>query len=205
MHDKKTVNDRFIHVYQYLQCRGQVLGVVDFAKKVGVLQPNISAMLNGNRAVSLVTIDKLTKAYPKISREWLLTGEGDMIEANNIGHTTSGDNSPVYGNFHQNNIVGSNMHGNNNQISVGNGNTLVGDSKREDSIKQSGQGNTASIYGDANNAVQQREEIVRLDAENSSLKIEVQRLNKLLQTQEDLLQSKDKIIALLERQLQQPA
>jgi DNA-binding XRE family transcriptional regulator len=97
-----------------------------------------------------------------------------------------------------NNINGSNINGSNIQVGEKN-NILIGGSE-ETNIKQSGRGNAASIYRNANNAVQQREEIVRLEMENAHLKIEVQRLNTLLQAQENLLQSKDKIIAILERQ-----
>jgi hypothetical protein len=170
-----------------------------FSVAIGSNNVTIGRIINEKRKPIQSTLDKIVRRFPEISMLWLLTGDGEMLKSNNMGHTISGNNSPIIGNIQQSNIVGSNV-GSHNQINVGNGNTLIGGSIRETNIKQSGRGNAASIYGNANNAAQQQEKIVILEMENAHMKIELQRLNSMVQAQEYLLQSKDKIIALLERQ-----
>lgn len=50
-----------------------------FAKKVDVDSSNMAKMAKGNATISGKTIDKICAAYPELSRNWLLTGEGGML------------------------------------------------------------------------------------------------------------------------------
>lgn len=50
-----------------------------FAKNIGIDQANMSKMLRGKQKISDKTVDKICAAYPELSRNWLLTGEGEML------------------------------------------------------------------------------------------------------------------------------
>jgi len=42
-------------------------------------------------------LDKISNVFSELNTNWLLTGEGEMLKSNNIGHTTTSDNSPING------------------------------------------------------------------------------------------------------------
>ena len=75
-----------------------------------------------------------------IDANWLLTGDGEMLKTSNIGNITTGDNSPIYRNIQRSSVVGSNVSGSNNQVSVGEGNTLIGGNAHESSSISGGGG-----------------------------------------------------------------
>lgn len=52
-------------------------GTTSFAKAIGVEQVTLSRQLNGQRGVSLEVIEAVLTAFPDVSAEWLLRGEGD--------------------------------------------------------------------------------------------------------------------------------
>jgi len=54
----------------------------DFAEKLGITPNNVTNMKQ--RDLSSRNIEKIVKAYPQISREWLMTGEGSPIKTNHI-------------------------------------------------------------------------------------------------------------------------
>ncbi len=49
------------------------------ANEYGVNQKTLNSHINGNTAVSLSTILLILKAIPNLSAEWLLRGEGNMV------------------------------------------------------------------------------------------------------------------------------
>ena len=51
-----------------------------FALKCELRQNTLSNQLNGMRDLSLPTVLAILSAYPEVSSEWLLRGEGDMIK-----------------------------------------------------------------------------------------------------------------------------
>lgn len=55
------------------------LTVNAFAKNIGIDQANMSKMLKGKQKITDKTVDKICAAYPELSRNWLLTGEGEML------------------------------------------------------------------------------------------------------------------------------
>lgn len=48
------------------------------ANQFGVNQKTLNSHINGNTAVSLSTILLILKAFPEVSAEWLLRGDGNM-------------------------------------------------------------------------------------------------------------------------------
>ena len=76
-----------------------------FAKNIGVDTANLNKMVKGQQSITKKTVQKIISAYPQVSEEWLLTGEGEMLR-----HAPSQN---VTGN---NNIVGNSNTGNNTII-----------------------------------------------------------------------------------------
>ena len=66
-----------------------------FALETGISEEQISKLLKGKRnSVTGKVADKVLEHYPEISRAWLLSGEGDML--NNV--SVSGDGNIANGN-----------------------------------------------------------------------------------------------------------
>lgn len=55
------------------------LSVRAFAIKCGLKQNTLSNQLNGNRELSLSTLMAIAKAFPEVSPDWLLYGDGEML------------------------------------------------------------------------------------------------------------------------------
>lgn len=55
------------------------LTIRDFAKKIGIPQTTLYSQLSGHRSISIITIQKIVKAYPEIEERWLLIGDGQML------------------------------------------------------------------------------------------------------------------------------
>ncbi len=66
------------------------LTITQFADATGIERPSMSQILGGrNKKISVITISKIHTAYPNLSSNWLLYGEGDMLmEANNENSAT---------------------------------------------------------------------------------------------------------------------
>ena len=52
-----------------------------FALSCGLRQNTLNNQLNGIRELSLSTIMAILTTYPKVSSEWLLRGEGEMLKS----------------------------------------------------------------------------------------------------------------------------
>ncbi|HPH54146.1 MAG TPA: helix-turn-helix transcriptional regulator [Bacteroidales bacterium] len=55
------------------------LNQVDFAKSVGVTQPNISKIVNGESSLSAELLARMADTYNQLNLHWLLTGSGEMF------------------------------------------------------------------------------------------------------------------------------
>ena len=51
----------------------------DFAKRLGMAQPNISRVLSGKNQVSIEVVNRISNVYAQVNLHWLLTGEGEML------------------------------------------------------------------------------------------------------------------------------
>lgn len=52
-----------------------------FAKSLGISQSMASNMINGNRAITIEMVDKISLRYSHINPAWLLFNEGSMIKS----------------------------------------------------------------------------------------------------------------------------
>lgn len=52
-----------------------------FAKAIGMNQATVNNYFLQNRKLSFELIDKTLAAFPNLSAEWLLRGEGDMYKS----------------------------------------------------------------------------------------------------------------------------
>ena len=53
----------------------------EFARRIAVRQPNLSAILKGERTCGTGVLNKILLSFD-IRRDWLLTGEGEMLKSN---------------------------------------------------------------------------------------------------------------------------
>ena len=51
-----------------------------FSKATGISQPTLSGCVTGNKEPRLTLLSEIIKGLPRISAEWLLTGEGSMYK-----------------------------------------------------------------------------------------------------------------------------
>lgn len=70
-----------------------------FSEEVGLSRGFISTVTEN---LTAKTLKKIETAYPNFNINWLLTGDGDMLKSNNVGHTTAGDYSPISGDININ-------------------------------------------------------------------------------------------------------
>ena len=61
-----------IHTYSGLSLRA-------FANKCDISQPTLDKQIKGLRSVSIETIMSVLYAFPEISADWLMRGEGEML------------------------------------------------------------------------------------------------------------------------------
>lgn len=60
------------------------LSVRAFAMKCGIPQKTLDNQVKGLRGISLETFVSIAHAFPEISAEWLLRGEGGMLKSDPI-------------------------------------------------------------------------------------------------------------------------
>lgn len=70
-------------------CRVQGISVASFERACGLSVGYVSAM---RKSVGLRSLAQIQAAYPELRRDWLLYGEGDMLNKN---VTAPGDSAPV--------------------------------------------------------------------------------------------------------------
>lgn len=75
---KKNNDDILLRINELM--RFYSLNKTQFSNKIGVHQSNLSKIFNGERSIGDGTINKIVLAFD-INKNWLLTGEGDMLKA----------------------------------------------------------------------------------------------------------------------------
>lgn len=73
------MNERFTEVMNYLISEKLAYNQSDLARILGIGRSQISAIKNGYGDVSKQIVSKMEEAFPMISSDWLLTGEGSML------------------------------------------------------------------------------------------------------------------------------
>lgn len=79
------------------------ISVFAFEKKCGISNGTVSKMGRGTRQS---TLDKISKQYPQLNINWLLTGEGFMLNENANSILQCVDNKLIEGNNNTNNQNG---------------------------------------------------------------------------------------------------
>lgn len=61
----------------------------DMSDKTGIPYNSLIRMMNGTRAISGTTLEKIYKAYENINLQWLITGSGKMeLSENSVAENT---------------------------------------------------------------------------------------------------------------------
>lgn len=55
----------------------------EFAKVLNMHETTLSCKLGGTRALDIITLCNILNAFPDLSAEWLLRGEGNMYKSKN--------------------------------------------------------------------------------------------------------------------------
>lgn len=75
-----------------------------FAKSIGVDTANLNKMIKGQQSVTKKTISKILVAYPQVSEEWLINGDGEMFggqpfaQVHNSNVNYQSPNATIYAN-----------------------------------------------------------------------------------------------------------
>lgn len=64
----------------------------EFSRLIGISQTTLSGQLSGSRGVSLDTIIATLSAFPDVSSQWLLFGNGSMFVTDNASRITGKEN-----------------------------------------------------------------------------------------------------------------
>lgn len=86
---KSLINSRFITAINSLLKRENSLTKGDLSQKFGISQQKFTEILKERMNVGADLLASLIIAYPDISAEWLLTGEGSMQKSENTAETLS--------------------------------------------------------------------------------------------------------------------
>lgn len=86
------MNERLKIFVNHLILNLSVRSQADFASKIGVARSQISELLNGKRTISAKLINKIYKMFPELNRDWLTTGEGEMLMGWVFQNNKNGDN-----------------------------------------------------------------------------------------------------------------
>ena len=67
-------------VREFLSCNS--ISVNSLAKQINVAQATLNPQLRGDRTLAANIVVKILDAFPDVSAEWLLRGEGEMYKSN---------------------------------------------------------------------------------------------------------------------------
>lgn len=71
-----SMKERIKHLMDYKK-----LSAAELADTIGVQRSNVSHVINGRNNPSSTFIEKLLLTFPDLNARWLITGEGNMLEA----------------------------------------------------------------------------------------------------------------------------
>jgi transcriptional regulator with XRE-family HTH domain len=69
-----VMTDRILEIIKYLH-----LSPSDFAEEIGVQRSSISHLISGRNKASLEFVQKILSRYREINTDWLLNGNGQML------------------------------------------------------------------------------------------------------------------------------
>lgn len=77
---KISVGSRFREVVDYLMYKGFLSSQADLSTSLELSKGYVSQLMSGKKEPSESVIDSLISAFPEISKEWILSGRGVMME-----------------------------------------------------------------------------------------------------------------------------
>ena len=81
---RKTTTERLNNVVDYIMFKYKIKTKTAFSKLIDISQPNLSAALNGSEKYQTEGLfRKINNVYSEINHNWLLTGEGSMLNDSN--------------------------------------------------------------------------------------------------------------------------
>jgi hypothetical protein len=92
------INGRLKQVRKHL-CNGKNK---DFASAVGESTNTTSNWMVEGYSIGIGVISKIAAAFPNVNLDWLITGDGEMLKSGNVGHSTTGNHSPISGDIQVN-------------------------------------------------------------------------------------------------------
>lgn len=84
-----TENQRLAEVVNYLRENKYIRNQQDFTERIGANKTTISLILNGKSKIPNNMFAKIEAAFPDINKDWLLTGEGEMLNEETAQHPQS--------------------------------------------------------------------------------------------------------------------
>lgn len=75
------MNQRLKILIDDLKKSKKVYSQAEFAEIVGISRTQFSEIVTGKRKLSDKAIHKILSAIPEINKDWLLTGEGEMLKS----------------------------------------------------------------------------------------------------------------------------
>lgn len=169
------------------------IGQVKFAEKIGVSRGYVNNMTNNP---TQRIINKMLEAYPDLNINWLLTGEGQMLNTGNIN--VSGRDNIGVGN---NNSIHQSISGNNNNTAGGH-NVVINGNGDKKIIRQDEKEIEINRWENAERMLLQKiagmeTDIARLeaiiDAKDETINVQSKMLDSLNKT----IEAKDEIIKML--------
>jgi plasmid maintenance system antidote protein VapI len=83
---------RVKYAISYLTLNGMAGSQRELSKVLGYNESCFSQMLNGKKPLSKKFVEKLTSEYEVLNKDWLLSGEGEMIKGK-VSQSAKGDNT----------------------------------------------------------------------------------------------------------------
>ena len=78
-----TDNNRFAELIECFITNKIVRNQQEFVEKIGSDKATVSQIKNGKLPITNSILDKIKNAFPNVSVDWLLTGEGEMLKSDN--------------------------------------------------------------------------------------------------------------------------
>ena len=84
--NEREVKDRVLQLFKYKR-----ISVRAMAAQIGMAQKNLNNQVSGEVALSMHTLLLILDAFPDVSAEWLLRGNGEMFLWQAAGESTATD------------------------------------------------------------------------------------------------------------------
>lgn len=90
-HYQKTLsmtleNSRFFQIVERLKKEGKINDYVNFATMLETNKAGINDLKQGRKKLSIEIIRRMKYSYPSINLNWLITGEGEMLDSDQKVH-----------------------------------------------------------------------------------------------------------------------